>query len=55
MTMALLNGLPDRFDGLISGLDALETDEKLFNFDFVKSCCQQEEQRHIACDRDAHL
>ena len=35
--MALHNGLPDKFDGLISALDALEDDERLFTFEFVKS------------------
>lgn len=52
MAMTLLNGLPERFDGLISALDALGDDEKLFTFEFVKSRCQQEEQRHIQRDKD---
>ena len=55
MAMALLNGLPDRFDGLISALDALGNDEKLFTFEFVKSRCQQEEQRHAKRDEDARI
>eukprot|EP00171_Calliarthron_tuberculosum_P003752 IDg3752t1 len=46
MAMALLNGLPERFDGLISALDALGNDDKIFTFDFIKSRCVQEEQRH---------
>ena len=54
MAMALLNGLPDRFDSLISALDALGNDEEQFTFEFVKSRCQQEEQRHIKRDEDTH-
>ena len=54
MAMALLNGLPDRFDSLISALDALADDQELFTFEFVKSRCQQEEQRHIKRDEDTH-
>ena len=45
MAMALLNGLPDRFDGLISAIDALCTSEESFTFEFVKSRCTQEEHR----------
>ena len=45
MAMALLNGLPEKFDPLISALDALG-DEKVFTFDFVKSRLLQEEQRN---------
>ena len=53
MAMALLNGLPDKFDGLISALDALGDDESTFTFEFVKSRCHQEEQRHSQRDADA--
>eukprot|EP00171_Calliarthron_tuberculosum_P023184 IDg23184t1 len=45
MAMALLNGLPDRFDSLISALDALGNEDKIFTFEFVKSRLLQEEQR----------
>ena len=45
MAMAMLNGLPERFDPLISALDALG-DEKTFTFEFVKSRLLQEEQRN---------
>jgi hypothetical protein len=45
MAMALLNGLPDRLDGLISALDALGNEDKIFTFEFVKSWLLQEEQR----------
>ena len=55
MAMALLIGLPDRFDGLISALNALGNDEKLFTFDFLKSRCQKEEQRHKHRDNDARI
>lgn len=52
MAMAFLCGLPDRFDGLISALDALADDSKTFTFQFVVSRCQQEEQRHAQRDQD---
>eukprot|EP00171_Calliarthron_tuberculosum_P006086 IDg6086t1 len=45
MAMALLNGLPDRFDTLISALDALGNEDKIFTFEFIKSRLLQEEQR----------
>jgi hypothetical protein len=45
MPMALLNNLPDRFDGLISLLDVLGNEDKIFTFEFKKSRLLQEEQR----------
>eukprot|EP00171_Calliarthron_tuberculosum_P023309 IDg23309t1 len=45
MAMALLNGLPEKFDSLISALDAIGSDDQLFTFEFVSSRCEQEEQR----------
>lgn len=45
MAMAVLNGLPARFDGLIVALDALGNEDRLFSLDFVKSRLLQEEQR----------
>ena len=45
MAMALLNGLPDAFDSLISALDALHGEKDNLKFDFVKSRVLQEEQR----------
>ena len=53
MAMALLNGLPDRFDSLISALDATHTDDKDLTFELVQSRCLQEEQRHAQRDQDA--
>ena len=53
MAMALLNGLPDRFDSLISALDASHTDDKQLTFELVQSRCLQEEQRHTQRDQDA--
>ena len=57
MAMALLNGLPDRFDSLISALDASHTDDKQLTFELVCMCgqsrCLQEEQRHTQRDQDA--
>ena len=45
MAMAVLNGLPTRFEALIVALDALGNEEKIFSLDFVKSRLLQEEQR----------
>lgn len=43
MAMVLLSGLLlNRFDGLISELDAIVEDEKTFTFDFVLSRVEQE-------------
>ena len=42
IAMALLNGLPECFDWLITALDALGY-EKTFNFEFVKTRLRQEE------------
>lgn len=39
MEMALLNGLPEKFDSLISYLDAIGDDYQLFTFDFVLIRC----------------
>lgn len=55
MAMAFLNGLSDRFDGLISALDTLGHGDELFTFEFVKSRCQQEEQHHIQREKDVHV
>lgn len=45
MAMAVLNGLPEQFEGLIVALDALGNEEKTFTLDFVNSRLLQEEQR----------
>ena len=45
MAMAVLNGLPARFESLIVALDALGSEDKMFSLDFVKSRLLQEEQR----------
>lgn len=47
MAMTVLSGLPDRYDSLISALDALSDDTSKFTFEFVISRCMLEEQRHI--------
>ena len=52
MAMALLNGLPDRFDSFISALDAAHTDDDHLTFELVQSRCLQEEQRHAQRDQD---
>ena len=45
MAMALLNGLPETYDSLISALDALHGEEDDLRLDYVKSRVIQEEQR----------
>lgn len=45
MAMALLNGLPDEYNALISALDAIDEDESELDFGFIKSRVMQEEQR----------
>ena len=45
MAMALLNGLPDEYNALISALDAIDEDESELDFEFIKSRVMQEEQR----------
>ena len=45
MAMALLNGLPEEHNALISALDAIDEDESKLNFEFIKSRIIQEEQR----------
>ncbi len=45
MAMALLNGLPQEYNALISALDAVEDDDAELNWEFVKSRVMQEEQR----------
>ena len=45
MAMALLNGLPEAYDPLISALDAISGEEETLKFDHVKSRVMQEEQR----------
>ena len=51
MAMALLCGLPDRFDSLVSALDTHVDNESTFTFQFVLSRCVQEEQRQSERDR----
>lgn len=53
MAMALLSGLPDRFDGLTSALDALVDDAKTFTLAFVLVRVKQEERRHADRDKEA--
>ncbi len=45
MAMALLNGLPDEYNALISALDAIDEDETKLRFEFIKTRIIQEEQR----------
>lgn len=45
--MAALNGLPERFENLISALDALLNEERTLSLDLVKSRLIQEEQRML--------
>ena len=43
MGMAVLNGLPPKYDSLIVALDALGSENRIFTLDFVKSRLLQEE------------
>ena len=45
MAMALLNGLPDQYNSLISALDAIGNEDDKLEFDHVKARIMQEEQR----------
>lgn len=45
MAMAILNGLPEQYENIITALDALGDDIKTFTLDLVKSRLLQEEQR----------
>lgn len=45
ISMAVLNGLPDRFDRLISAIDPLGNCDNALSFFFVKIRVLQEEQR----------
>ena len=45
MAMAMLNGLPELYDPLISALDAIYGESSSLDFDIVKSRAIQEEQR----------
>ena len=47
IVMALLNGLPEEFNPLISALDSIDEDETKVKFEFAKSRLTQEEQRII--------
>ena len=53
MAMVLLRGLPNRFNGIISTLDAIADDEKTFTFEFVLSRVEQEERRQATRDEEA--
>lgn len=48
--ITFLSGLPNRFDSIITALDALSDVEGKFTFDFVVSRCNQEEQPHLLRD-----
>ena len=47
MAMALLNGLPEEYNALISTQDAIDEDETKLEFEFIKSRVIQEEQRFL--------
>lgn len=51
--MAVLNGIHDLFDSLISALNAAHIDEDKISFDFVKSRCHQEEQSYAQRGHDS--
>jgi len=54
MAMALLNGLPDEYNALISALDAIDENETELKFEFIKSRVMQEEQRIQMRTKSAH-
>ncbi len=45
VAMAMLNGLPEAYDPLISAIDAISGEDDKLQFDYVKSRIIQEEQR----------
>ena len=45
MAMALLDGLPEEYNALISALEAIDEDETKPKFEFIKSRVIEEEQR----------
>ncbi len=45
MAMAVLNGLPPRFETIITAHDAIGDDDASFTFDKVRSRLLQEERR----------
>ncbi len=45
MALALLNGLPEEYNDLISALNAIDEDETKLKFEFIKSRIIQGEQR----------
>lgn len=55
MAMALLCGLPKRFDSLISALDAVVHQKSSLSFAFVQSRLEQEEQRHADKDDEVAM
>ena len=53
MTMAALNGLPARYEYIITALEAVSDGEFRFKYDLVKSQLRQEEQRaHMRTEAD---
>ena len=54
MAMALLNGLPEEYNALISALDAIDESESELDFEFIKSRIMQEEQRIAMRTISAH-
>ncbi len=50
MAMAVLNGLPKRFETIITALDAIGDDDPSISFDKVRSRLLQEEKRSTMRD-----
>ncbi len=46
MAMAVLNGLPERFNNIVSALDALGNENKNFSLEFVKRSLLQKRTAH---------
>ena len=53
IAMAVLNGLPSRFESLIVALDALGSEDKMFSLEFFKSRLLQKEQRAEMKDKSS--
>lgn len=52
LAISFLNGFPERFDSLISALNAVSGKDKIFSFSYVIDQCEQEEKRHSQCNQE---
>ncbi len=54
MAMAILNGLPKRYQTIITALDPIGDDDPYFTFDKVRSRLLQEEKRYAMRKNTPH-